>query len=59
MNTLERIKAAHLARISPSNPHGHQSEQLRVSTAALDQSMERGKVADKNLSDAMARLRNS
>lgn len=56
---LARIEAARRARISETNPHGHQSEQLRASTATLEQSLERGKTTDRNLADAMARLRNS
>jgi len=59
MNTLERLVAARNTRISETNPHGHQSEQLRHSTEVLTRSLSEGKKADASLADAMARLRKS
>ncbi|ANZ48571.1 hypothetical protein BIZ78_gp004 [Erwinia phage vB_EamM_Caitlin] len=56
LNTLARIKAAREARISETNPDGHQSEALRVSSNALRSSMRENASVDQTLADAMARL---
>ncbi|QVW28580.1 hypothetical protein pEaSNUABM8_00083 [Erwinia phage pEa_SNUABM_8] len=57
LNTMARIEAARKARITETNSMGHQSEALRTSTNTLTSSFQRGNVADRNLANAMARLK--
>lgn len=56
LNTLARIKAAREARISATNPDGHQSEVLRTSSNTLRASMRENASVDQTLANAMARL---
>lgn len=57
LSTLTRIKAEREARVSGTNPMGYQSEALRTSTNELVSSSQRAATADRNLANAMARLK--